>query len=176
MLSDFKFKIQLDSDSVSVYGEEKYIADKLPNDQMKRKLSSDDIAGMVLFLNMEYLVEFETREYGIKSVILSASSVNAFATVDYYVNKEDVMHRVNSGEFSSHTSETSTESIGQRLEDGMDESTKGEKPINCYMNDSTTRSSGKNSIEFTMEFGDKMASSSSVNDHGAHTDCDETSI
>ena len=93
-----------------------------------------------------------------------------------YVNKEDVMHRVNSGEFSSHTSETSTESIGQRLEDGMDESTKGEKPINCYMNDSTTRSSGKNSIEFTMEFGDKMASSSSVNDHGAHTDCDETSI
>ena len=88
MLSDFKFKIQLDSNSVSVYDEEKYIADQLPNDQMKRKLSLDDIAGIVLFLNMEYLVEFETREYGIKSVILSASSIVAFANVDYYTNKE----------------------------------------------------------------------------------------
>ena len=88
MLSDLNFKIQLDSNDVSVYDENKYIANKLPNDQMKRKLSSDDIAGIVLFLNIEYSVEFETREYGIKSVILSTSSVTAFSTVDYYTNKE----------------------------------------------------------------------------------------
>lgn len=88
MLSDQKFKIQLDSKVVSVYGEEKYITDKLTNDQVKRKLTAEDIAGVNLLLNIEYLVEFETREYGIKSVILSASSIYAFATVDYYVNKE----------------------------------------------------------------------------------------
>ena len=88
MLSDQKFKIQLDSKVVSVYGEEKFITDKLTNDQVKRKLTAEDIAGVNLLLNIEYLVEFETREYGIKSVILSASSIYAFATVDYYVNKE----------------------------------------------------------------------------------------
>lgn len=88
MLSNQKFKIQLDSKEVSVYGEEKYITDKLTNDQVKRKLTAEDIAGVNLLLNIEYLVEFETREYGIKSVILSASSVFAFANVDYYTNKE----------------------------------------------------------------------------------------
>tara|TARA_R110002012_G_scaffold149731_1_gene308895 strand:- start:9200 stop:9607 length:408 start_codon:yes stop_codon:yes gene_type:complete len=88
MLSNQKFKIQLDSKVVSVYGEEKYITDKLTNDQVKRKLTAEDIAGVNLLLNIEYLVEFETREYGIKSVILSASSIFAFGNVDYYTNKE----------------------------------------------------------------------------------------
>ena len=89
--------------------------------------------------------------------------------IKIHVNKEDVMHRVNSGEFSSHTSEMSMESVGARSIEGEGE---GYKSING----SVTGNTISDSIEFTIGFGDKMASCNSANDHGAHTDCDETSV
>ena len=92
MLRDMEFKIQLTNKDIDVYGETKFFAN---NDSMANQLGKAaveaDIFQVNAVINLNYTVEFETRDYGIKSLILSANAISSTIHVEYQDSDESLI-------------------------------------------------------------------------------------
>ena len=85
MLTDLNFRIQLGQNSITLFDENEFMSNNLEGGKL---LGPDSVAYVDSFLNINYQIELETRDYGIKSIILSSSSIQLGGVVDYYLDDE----------------------------------------------------------------------------------------
>ena len=85
MLKDLNFRIQLGQDSITLFDENEFMSNNLEGVKL---VGPDSVAYVDSFLNINYQIELETRDYGIKSIILSSSSIQLGGVVDYYLDDE----------------------------------------------------------------------------------------